>query len=184
MSVDKDELLAVYTSMAEYSKKMQDENEFGVKIARKTSLFIRVVVIILVFGSLFVSYKGTDLAKSIYYLSTSLEAMYVNFGKMTKDIESINADVKKMSNHVQAMPRLSGNMNYMSSNVNSITNNVVMMDNNFILIEEKMKNTSINVHNINKNFKQVNASVNHIQSNTKKIALPMRDMKKMFPFMP
>ncbi len=184
MSLEKDELLSIYHSMAEFSHDMHSEDQYGIKIAKKTSLFIRLLLILFVLAMIFVIYKSNDLIHSSKHLSDSMVKMYVHFGEMSGDVNAMNASIKAMKTSIQDMPHLADNMLIMNTDITLMNNNVNNMANYVEQMEFKMNRISTQVSNMTYHFSRVNNSVSHMQANTHQMAQPLQDMKTIFPFMP
>jgi methyl-accepting chemotaxis protein len=184
MSLEKKELLSIYNSMAQFSYDMQSENQHGIKIAKKTSFFIRLLVILFLFGMAFVLYKSNDLIHSTEHLASSMVKMYIHFGEMSSDVNAMNNSIKSMETSIHDMPALANNMVTMSNKVASMKANVNNMASSVTQMEFKMSRISSQVSNMTYHFSRVNNSVSHIQENTHQMAQPLQDMKNIFPFMP
>jgi len=79
MTMEKSDLITVYECINQYADKMHNENEIALQIAKKTTLFIRLVIIMFIMGSSFILYKSSDLTESMKHLASSMVQMYNHF---------------------------------------------------------------------------------------------------------
>ena len=184
MALEKSDLIAIYESMNQYADKMHNENEIGLKIAKKTNLFIRVVIILFIIGSAFIFYKSSGLSESMKHLASSIVEMYVHFGEMTENVNAMNNSVREMNQYIKGMPSLSNDVVILKDSITIIKKNIAVIDNDVKQIEFKMNNITGQVHIISQHFIRINGSVSHMQSNTRQMAQPLRSLKQTLPFMP
>ena len=183
MSMDKKDLTAIYDAMDTFAVEMREENEFGIKIAKKTTWFIRLVMVIFVIASAFILYKTSDLTQSMKHLAGNMVQMYNHFGEMSGDVDLMNTSVKNMNQSIIGMPAISRDMVEMGESIDTMKNNVSIMEGNVKQMENKMGNISFQVNDMSHRFTRLNSSVYHMQYNTRKMSQPMRSMNNVIPFM-
>jgi len=103
---------------------------------------------------------------------------------MTEDIDAINISVREMNQYIKGMPDLSNDMVKMEYSVTGMKNNVTIIDHDVKQIELRVSNISSQVNIMSQHFIRINGSVSHMQSNTKQMAQPLRNLKQALPFMP
>lgn len=183
MALEKHELITVYQTMNQFAEQMRFENEIGIKISRKTTLFIRMVIVLFIVASGFILYKTSDLTQTMKHLAANMVEMYNHFGEMSGDVDLMNVSVRNMDQSINGMPKISTNMVDMGKTIGHMKDNVSGMEANIKQMEFKMANISLRVNDMSHRFTRLNSSVYHMQYNTRKMSQPMRNMNGMFPFM-
>lgn len=182
MPLDKSELVIIYDSMSKFADEMRHENDIGIRIAKKTSLFINLVVILFFISSSAILYKTSYLTDSMIHLAGDMVQMYNHFGEMSDDVSLMSVSVRNMDNSINGMPAISDNMLTMGKSISLMQTHVSSMENNVSAMENKMSTISFHVNDMSKRFVWLNNSVWHMQYNTRQMSKPMRNMNTVFPF--
>lgn len=134
------------------------------KIYKRTTRVIQTVFATIGILLLFNLYFIYDFSKGILSMTSSMQGMYIHFGKMTDQVHGITKSVKDMTSHIDVLPSMAKSMDSMNQSVTNINTNVHYMQGEVGLMHKDVDSINTNMSDMSYRFEQTNGNIDEIES--------------------
>lgn len=178
--IHREVLLEIYQTAENVEKQMDTFNQAGLKIARRTQLIIRTVIVVMlcVVALNFLMLYG--FMGEMHKVVDNMVDMYTRFGKMSHDMREMTTAVTNMEQNIRGIPYISTSMNNMNASVNGMKNNVNTMTNKIVSIDQNMGIINGGVFEMANRFDHLSFTVHNMGHNVNQMSRPIHSS----PFYP
>jgi uncharacterized protein YoxC len=145
--------------MMQLETQLEQITEHSHHIYHKTTIIMRTVFLSIGVLTLLNFYFIVDFGKNIIIMIDSMQDMYVHFGRVTDEVDTITKDVVSMSRNVQLMPEISQKMTSMNHTVTDMTGSISGMQKEVSLMKRDVVGINHNMNNMSLRFVNVNHSM-------------------------
>jgi methyl-accepting chemotaxis protein len=130
-----------HAQVAAVNARMEEENQIGITIARRTNRIIKGILVLLTVVAVLVLFMINNLSDRMVAMTHNMVSMYENFGRVSNSMGVITGSVTRMNNHVRSLPDMKDrmilmrhDMQAMDQSVQSMHQDLGVMDQNLTII--------------------------------------------------
>ncbi|MBF0155122.1 MAG: hypothetical protein HQL64_15390 [Magnetococcales bacterium] len=174
----------VRDSIRGFNTHMRELDARGSRIARRTSLVIHGVLVLLLLQALFIGYQISGMSGIMEVMLKNMETMYSFFGQVTHQVEGLTKDVSGMNTDISGMPEISERMVRINHSVAAMTDNIELVAGNLQYMNDSVSSINLGVNNMSRRFGHLTFNVGRMNRDVYQMSRPSGMMTPMgnFPF--
>ncbi len=171
-------------SIRGFNMHMRQLDAKGSRIARRTSLLIHGVLVLLLLQVFFIGYQISGMSEIMAVMLKNMETMYSLFGQVTHQVEKLTVDVSGMNTDITGMPEIAERMTRINQSVGSMTNNIAWVTGNLRYMSDSVGSINLGVNNMSRRFGHLTFNVSRMNQDVYQMSRPAGMMTPMgnFPF--
>lgn len=166
----------LHRTVTDVDAQMTEENRIGIRIAGRTQWIIRAVFLILIVASVINLYLIQDLARGMLSMTASMESMYDNFSRVSKDMRAITAAVVTMNERVRSLPPMREDLVLINRDMVGIGQDMRTMDGDMAGMNQHVANITNGVNEMAWRFDQLILTTQGMGHTVNQMSQPVRTL--------